>query len=699
MTTGFVIESDEDLTSSSSEEEDKFVEPPRLQRLPLAPLIQVADQSSSPTESEVELPTEPDDNMADRVKTWKHHLVDKRGGRNMIPRLPDDLTTISLDQDNQRVIRVDCERTRGSQSEFRSEETRKIMEAILTFYCQSERVKYKQGMNEVLAPFVFLKLRCSNLISWNQVFEMYYAFIEIFLPNMFRDEEFKFLQKLCVLFRTALRYHVPALSGRLDAATVTPEMYVTPWFLTLFASKTNLAALFTLWDSLIVSGDRHSIVFLSVSLCAAHARVLRSASISSLPETITKISITFDAVIGCWKRSVKMRTHTPPYFIQQLESAAEFDKMDHLPAHIERQLGGPDTSLGDLVTFPMLLRPLDLLRRGEVWKFLILDCRPEWAHSAHMGCLPLTVPFDLEDLVAGVSVFPVNDALGLVAKIVGVDVTVDVPTWPLETHICLMGLSDALVDAVGLMFAALSKLSNVPRISIVKGGFQAVHAEIPQELVDHDPVCCPLCNRITVDQLAQRSVKRRPRAPSIGGDSSGSSPTSPGMIGGALQRFRSFVTSDDSVSGSGASFLRSGGSFLIGSVPPLPSTQWVFNPNPSKEYVSKCQLNQILGREPSNDIEANALMIISEDFVRCCAAPVDMTALTRRCVLKMYGYWPLGDLVKITSKNGAAGVLLLYFSVESDPDLVITLIHAESAKKMVSEVRKHFRLAKKPNSG
>jgi hypothetical protein len=347
-----------------------------------------------------------------------------------------------------------------------------------------------------------------------------------------------------------------------------------------------------------------------------------------------------------------------------------------------------------------LLRPLDLFRRGEVWKFLILDCRPQWAtNGAHMmGFLPLAVPFDLEQLVSNSNIFPVNEALAQVASIVGVDVSVDVPVWPLETHICLMGFSDALVDTVGLLYVALSKLSNVPRVSIVKGGFQAVHAEIPQELVDHDPLCCSLCNRIPVDQLAKKAAVK-PRRPRASSDTSESSPSSPGMIGGALQRFRSLVTSDSSSGGYASSLIRSGGSFLIGAVPPLPNTRWGYIPNPEKMFVSKCVLNQILGREPSNDLEANALIVITEDFVRCCEAPIDMTLLTRRCELKMFGYWALGDLVKITSKNGAPGVLLLYFSVESDPDLVVAFASADIAKAVVTEVRKKFRLAKKPNSG
>jgi hypothetical protein len=709
-----------EIETSESSEEERATAPPAPLRsqliVPTSEVIQISDQIDEiPTSSTPPLMTR--DEIFQRYLKWKSLLVDSRPPE-MIPKFPNN--KIILDEPNQRVIRVDCERTRGTHPEFRLESTRHIMESIITFYCKTVHVKYKQGMNEVLAPFVYLKLALDDgsghelqVPGWNEVFQLYYAFIQIFLPSMFNDEEFKYLQKSCTLFRTLLRYHAPALSGRLDSASVTPEMYVTPWFLTVFAAKTSLATTMAIWDRIITDGDKYSFIFLSVSLCVSHARILRSSSRSSLPEAITRISITQDAVSSCWKRAAKIRTHTPPYFCQQLD---DDHTIDSFPPHLVKQLGGtldetsPSSTTSDGstnfvvdMTFPMLLRPLDLFRRKDNWRFLVLDCRPNWSKNfGHMGSLPLSIPFDLETLVYGQSIFPVNEALKRVAEIVGVNVDSAVPTWPIDTHICIMGLSDALIDAVGLFYMALSKVSNVPRVSILKGGYQAVHAQVPQELIDHDDTICPLCNRIPIQQLAKRQLRLDRSLTNSGDDTSpaSSGPASPGgMIGGAIQRFKSFVT--DSGSGGSSSLFRGsgGGSFLVGTIPPLPTTKWVYNPqSPPGQYVSKCQLNSILSKSPCNDIESNALLIVSDEFLRCCAAPLDMTILIKKCELKMYGNWKLTDLIKITSRNNQPGMLLFYFSVEAEPDLVITMISTDIARTTVDEVRRRFRIAKKSNS-
>lgn len=50
----------------------------------------------------------------------------------------------------QRVIKSDVERTRARLAVFRDAKTRRMMEQMLTFYCKSHGLKYKQGLNELL---------------------------------------------------------------------------------------------------------------------------------------------------------------------------------------------------------------------------------------------------------------------------------------------------------------------------------------------------------------------------------------------------------------------------------------------------------------------------------------------------------------------------------------------------------------------
>jgi hypothetical protein len=108
----------------------------------------------------------------------------------------------------------------------------------------------------------------------------------------------------------------------------------------------------------------------------------------------------------------------------------------------------------------------------------------------------------------------------------------------------------------------------------------------------------------------------------------------------------------------------------------------------------KCKLNEVLGKTPSSDIEANALLVVGPDYIKCFAAPLDMTVLTTRCELRLYGGWRMSEVCKITSRSQQPATLLLYFSVESAPDLNITMINADVAKNVVDDVRKKYRVVK-----
>jgi len=628
---------------------------------------------------------------SDLGAVWKDRLGIGSGNAN------DDslIYSVSLDEPNQRVIRYDCERTRGTLDDFKRTDIREVLERILTLYCKNHNLSYKQGLNEVLAPFVAIKLS-GGFSTWTEVYNLFKAFIDLFLPNMFCDEEFQFLQKCCSLFRTCLRYHAPSLSARLDAATVTPEMYVTPWFLTLFASKTNLSAVMQLWNLLITNGDKHSFVFIAISLCLSHARLLRAAAKVSLPETITKITITDESVDSVWKRALKIRQHTPPFFLKQLVNAAEWDSIDPITApHLVKQLGE---------VYPMSVRPMDLFRHraSDQWRYVVLDCRPDWLiASGQIGSLPLSIPFDLESLVCGQNVFPVAEALHRVGALLSVDVTESVPQWPIENHISIMGLSDSVIDATGLLYVALSKFSNVPRVSLLKGGFLAVHSEAPQELIDHDPVTCPLCNNVSINSVLEKPVTR-PRAASVASsmeDSSGTSSPMSSAGGGFFQRLKTLVSDSSSVVASGTSSLIANGAsrFVTGTIPPIPTSKAVFAPA-KDQVVQKCRLVEVMGRPPQSDIEAHALVVVGTDYVKCFAAPLDMTVLTSKCELRSYGSWKIADVCKITSKNGQPDTIMLYFSVESAPDLVVTLINSGAAKTLVEDIRRKFRATKKSPS-
>lgn len=87
-----------------------------------------------------------------------------------------------LDLPNQRVIKCDVDRTRSD--EITTEE-KYLLENMLTLYCKQTGVSYKQGMNEILVPFLVL---CRDGMPHYIAYTCFKEFINSCLKTMFQDE-------------------------------------------------------------------------------------------------------------------------------------------------------------------------------------------------------------------------------------------------------------------------------------------------------------------------------------------------------------------------------------------------------------------------------------------------------------------------------------------------------------------------------
>ncbi|CAK0866223.1 unnamed protein product [Prorocentrum cordatum] len=91
-----------------------------------------------------------------------------------------------LNEQNQRVIRADCDRTRAEHEFFRRGDVRAKMEAMLTCWCQQQQARYKQGLNEVLAPFLLLQSGpAAEAPTDDEVYLCFAAFLRRFAPFFF----------------------------------------------------------------------------------------------------------------------------------------------------------------------------------------------------------------------------------------------------------------------------------------------------------------------------------------------------------------------------------------------------------------------------------------------------------------------------------------------------------------------------------
>ncbi|KAG7388564.1 hypothetical protein PHYPSEUDO_012201 [Phytophthora pseudosyringae] len=230
-----------------------------------------------------------------RAQVWKELLGVARSERLC---LDQSILQVEEDMDNQRVIAADAARTRGNEPRFKQPETAELVVKLLTYYCKCRSIRYKQGMNEVLAPFLLLTEQRDGSeerlpLADGVVFQCFYALIDRFLPHVFADKEFRSLQCSFQLYRLLMLYHDPELCHFLDQHDMTPELYVTPWFMTLFARSLPPESVFYLWDFFLLEEDPYLLHFVAYALVAANRERVFEADIAMLPQVLS--SLTFSS--------------------------------------------------------------------------------------------------------------------------------------------------------------------------------------------------------------------------------------------------------------------------------------------------------------------------------------------------------------------------------------------------------------------
>jgi len=226
------------------------------------------------------------------------------------------IATVALDLPNQRVIRVDAERTRADNPQFCGAEMQLRIQRLLTFYTKEgyrgqlprrgdtaaapaspKPVPYKQGLNELLAVFLFLGDSVGSL-SDGLLMALLSRFIAVFAPRIYAAEDSEFVSLQCSLrlLRLLMQYHAPQISALLDQHDVMPELYSTPWFLCLMARGNHMSCVLPLWDFLIAcAGSPGPALYHCVMLAfltSLHPRLVETAgdacSAAELPMVLTR---------------------------------------------------------------------------------------------------------------------------------------------------------------------------------------------------------------------------------------------------------------------------------------------------------------------------------------------------------------------------------------------------------------------------
>lgn len=423
---------------------------------------------------------------------------------------------------NQRVIRADVDRTRANTEHFRRTDVREKMEAMLTCWCQQHQARYKQGLNEVLAPFMYLQTEpAEEAPDDDTVFNCFCAFSRRFVP-FFDSEDFVPLQCAFVFFRRLLLYHHPDLHNLLVERGISPDMFCTPWFLTLFASKTPLRLTLHLWDRILERGEPPFFIFLAVALLGTAQQAIFSAERSALPEILTALGLTSrEDLERVWSTAEALQRSTPATFAARLRrnvlkgasSGVGRDATSGCAGggdEAERHAAGDTGRLLERLEQErcFFILPEEVVghcyppRAGEArqpwhpaplrsWRLLVVDLRPQKEFEAarlpaalHLEALAAPPPGALGSRgaawAAGRRLFRLGMDQSSVPEPAVVFEALKATlgeNWVCdrEAHICLLGASDD-ASLVRSLYEIMTSDLTLRHISVANGGYEAVVA-------------------------------------------------------------------------------------------------------------------------------------------------------------------------------------------------------------------------------
>ena len=225
----------------------------------------------------------------------------------------DDIMAVKLDREEQNVIKNDCKRTRVRES-ILVPDFKNTLEKILTYYCTSKNILYKQGLNEIFGPLLLLKYKFPSL-KLSKIFDIGEVFIDKFLPNFYYEKEVFSLKSSLGLFIILLRYHEPSVYNRLDSLEILPEMYATNWIMTLLSAKIKLDVIYDYWEEIIKTGDPLILHFILVSIIKLNREMIINCDTNLLPGLMASLTIQKkEELKPIMEMALELRTQTPYSF-------------------------------------------------------------------------------------------------------------------------------------------------------------------------------------------------------------------------------------------------------------------------------------------------------------------------------------------------------------------------------------------------
>lgn len=374
------------------------------------------------------------------------------------------------------------------------------IESIITFYCKSKNIQYSVNDRwiDILLPLLNLKLPRSD------TYNLFEKILHLYIPKGCVKNGVPFH-----ILRLILQYHDPELCSFLDTKRITPEQYCMPWLKSLFAGICNLDVVLFMWDLYFQRSDPFFIFFLSLIMiinAREHLLQMKNEDKTVIIQTLTNMPGDLEA------NDVSDFCSLAHYYSLKTPQSFREDVLELLFSESELQMNSKlySQALCLPIAVHELIESATLdVSTGDNVKFFLVDCRPSEQYNAghlstafHLDCnLMLQEPSAFNTAVQGL-LNAQRHALAAGSLAAG-------------EHLCFVGSGRTEEDSYAHMVIASFLKRNIKHVSMLDGGFVAIHDYFGPHMSDcleeHNPstclVCAPNNNSEDMGQSRQTRVK------------------------------------------------------------------------------------------------------------------------------------------------------------------------------------------------
>ena len=210
------------------------------------------------------------------------------------------------------LIEQDVPRTFPFNSFFQDNENLKALKEVLINVVRLDpALGYTQGMNFLAGVFL--------LVSKNNVFEssvMMHIFLNNFEGKGLFEPGFPKLSELTNKFSSGFNKKLPNLFEWFQDIQMDNNLWLTKWFMTLFAYSFDIEIVIRFWDLIFIYGLESMVNLTLAVLCTLKKTLMNKGLLETLDllKAVDSSKIDFEAVIAISKIGQKSKTHKDSIF-------------------------------------------------------------------------------------------------------------------------------------------------------------------------------------------------------------------------------------------------------------------------------------------------------------------------------------------------------------------------------------------------